>query len=287
MAYLVRRHKVSERFACKVVEQHRSSQRYDPVPPDFEQRLVKAMQKVADEHPRWGYRRVHAVLKSQGWEVNLKRVERLWRLHQLKVPPRRSKASGQKALGNDAHALWSLPALEPGHIWSYDFMSARTSKGTKLRILNVIDEYTRVCVGFHVGYSIGADSVKTQLARLFAEHGAPAMIRSDNGREFIATGLLHWLREDMKVAPIHVAKASPQQNGFIERFNGSMRDELLNRESFHSLTEAKVVIGAWVRHYNEIRPHSGIGMRPPAVYAAYCAAQATTESAADERGECR
>ena len=288
VVYLVRRHKVSERFACKVVGQHRSSQRYDPVPPEFEVRLVKAMVQVADEHPRWGYRRVHAVLVREGWEVNIKRVERLWRLHQLKVPPRKQKASGQKALGNDAHALWSLPAGGPGHIWSYDFMAARTSKGTTLRILNVIDEYARLCVGFHVGYSIGAETVKIQLARLFAEHGAPTIIRSDNGREFIATGLLAWLREDMKVAPIHVAKASPQQNGFIERFNGSMRDELLNRESFHTLTEAKVVIGAWVRHYNEVRPHSGIGMRTPAAYAAYCAANpATTEIAAIERGESR
>lgn len=268
----MRKHEVSERFACRVVEQHRSSQRYAPVPPDFEVRLVAAMRKVADQHPRWGYCRVHALLKSQGWDVNVKRVERLWRQHQLKVPPRRQKASGQRALGDDAHALWSLPATGPGSIWSYDFMSARTSKGTKLRILNVIDEYTRVCVGFHAGYSIGAESVKTVLAQLFDEHGAPAMIRSDNGREFIATGLLAWLREQ-GVTPIHVAKASPQQNGFIERFNGSMRDELLNRESFHTLTEAKVVIGAWVRHYNEVRPHSGIGMRPPAAYAAYCASQ--------------
>jgi transposase InsO family protein len=268
------------------VEQHRSSQRYEPVPPDFEVRLVAAMRKVADQHPRWGYRRVHAVLRNQGWEVNLKRVERLWRQHQLKVPPRRQKASGQKALGSDAYALWSLPSGGPGDIWSYDFMSLRTAKGTKLRVLNVIDEYTRVCVGFHVGYSIGAESVRTQLARLFAEHGVPRMIRSDNGREFIATGLLEWLR-GQGVNPIQVAKASPQQNGFIERFNGSMRDELLNREYFHSPTEAKVVIGAWVRHYNEFRPHSGIGMRTPAAYAAYCAAQAaTSEGVATERGEC-
>lgn len=283
----MRRRHVSERLACRVVGQHRSSQRYEPVPVDFEVRLVKAMRQLADEHPRWGYRRVHAVLVSQGWPVNVKRVERLWRQNQLKVPARRSKASGQRALGDDTHALWSLPATGPGSIWAYDFMSVRTSKGTPLRILNVIDEYTRVCVGFHVGYSIGAETVRTQLARLFVEHGAPGMIRSDNGREFIATGLLTWLREQ-GVTPIHVAKASPQQNGFIERFNGSMRDELLNRESFHSLTEAKVVIAAWVRQYNQIRPHSAIGMRPPAVYAAYCAAQAaTTPGVAAERGECR
>lgn len=283
----MRKHKVSERFACRVVEQHRSSQRYDPVPPDFEVRLVKAMKVVADRHPRWGYRRVHAVLVSDGWDVNVKRIERLWRIHQLRVPPRRSKASGQRALGNDTNALWSRPAGHPGHIWTYDFMSLRTSRGVKLRVLNVLDEFTRVCVGFHVGYSIGAESVKHELARLFEEHGAPAMIRSDNGREFIATGLLEWLRE-VGVEPVHVAKASPQQNGFIERFNGSMRDELLNRETLHSLTEAKVLIGQWVRHYNEERPHSGIGMRPPSAFAAYCATHPpTTDPAGDERGQSR
>lgn len=272
VARLVRRFKVSERRACRVVGQHRSSQRYAPVPADFEVRLVAAMVKVADAHPRWGYRRVHAALVGDGWEVNVKRVERLWRREGLRVPPPRSKASGQKALGHDEHALWMLPATRPGHVWSYDFMSLRTGAGTRLRVLNVVDEFTRVCVGSAVHYSIGATEVRRTMEGIFAVHGRPAIIRSDNGREFIATGLLEWLREQ-GVDPIQVAKASPQQNGFVERFNGSMRDELLNRETFHSLTEARVLIGNWVEHYNTERPHSGLNMRTPAAYAAYCAAQ--------------
>jgi transposase InsO family protein len=210
VARLVRRFKVSERRACRVVGQHRSSQRYAPVPADFEVRLVAAMVKVADAHPRWGYRRVHAALVGDGWEVNVKRVERLWRREGLRVPPPRSKASGQKALGHDEHALWMLPATRPGHVWSYDFMSLRTGAGTRLRVLNVVDEFTRVCVGSAVHYSIGATEVRRTMEGIFAVHGRPAIIRSDNGREFIATGLLEWLREQ-GVDPIQVAKASPQQ----------------------------------------------------------------------------
>jgi putative transposase len=279
VVHLVGRFNVSERRACRVVDQHRSSQRYVPVPTGFEEQLVAAMCKLADAHPRYGYRRVHALLVADGWNVNVKRVERLWRLHGLKVPPPRSKASGQKAIGSDAHALWALPATEPGHVWSYDFMSARTLNGAALRILNVVDEFTRVCVGSHVAYSIGAAEVRRQLEQLFADHGRPAMIRSDNGREFIATSLLDWLK-DQGVKPVHVEKGSPQQNGYVERFNGSMRDELLNRDSFHSLTEARVVITDWVRHYNTERPHSGLKMLTPAAYAAYCARQAPTPTGA-------
>lgn len=246
---------------------------------------MAAMVKVADRHPRFGYRRVHAMLVADGWEVNVKRVERLWRREGLRVPPARSKQSGQKAIGADAHALWNLPSTHQGHVWSYDFMSLRTARGTGLRILNVVDEYTRVCVGSHVGYSIGATEVRRVLEGLFDRHGRPQLIRSDNGREFIATGLLDWLR-DQGVTPIQVQKGSPQQNGYIERFNGSMRDELLNRENFDSLTEARVVVANWVWHYNHERPHSGLGMRTPAAYAAYIAGLPPTPSAvASERGD--
>lgn len=210
-----------------------------------------------------GVSAVHAGLVGDGWEVNVKRVERLWRREGLRVPPPRSKSSGQKALGHDEHASWMLPATRPGHVWSYDFMSLRTGAGTRLRVLNMVDEFTRVCVGSAVHYSIGATEVRRTMEGIFAVHGGPAIIRSDNGREFIATGLLEWLREQ-GVDPIQVAKASPQQNGFVERFNGPMRDELLNRETFHSLTEARVLIGNWVEHYNTERPHSGLNMRTPA-----------------------
>ncbi|MGH8997696.1 MAG: IS3 family transposase, partial [Acidimicrobiales bacterium] len=157
--FLVRRHKVSQRRACRVVGQHRSTHRYVGRPPDFEKQLVKAMCKLAEAHPRYGYRRVHALLVRQGWEINLKRVERLWRAEGLRVPPRRGKASGQRALGSDGFSAWRMPAGGPGQVWSYDFVSIRTVSGTGLRVLNVVDEFTRVCVGCFVAYSIGASEV--------------------------------------------------------------------------------------------------------------------------------
>jgi transposase InsO family protein len=131
-----------------------------------------------------------------------------------------------------------------------------------LRILNVVDEFTRVCVGSHVAYSIAAAEVRRALEGMFAVHGRPQMIRSDNGREFIAATLLTWLKDEQGVTPIHIAKASPQQNGYVERFNGSMRDELLNREVFHSLAEARVVVAGWVWHYianHPPAPPAGVG----------------------------
>lgn len=285
VAHLQARFKVSQRRACAVVGQHRSSQRYVPVPTDYEQRLVEAMSKLADRYPRFGYRRVHAMLVAEGWQVNVKRVERLWRREGLRVPAPRSKASGQKAVGADTHSLWALPATGPGHIWSYDFMSLRTANGAGLRLLNVIDEFTRFCVGFYLGYSIGSTDVRRALEGIFARHGRPELLRSDNGREFIASGLQGWLT-DQGVTPIQVEKGSPQQNGYIERFNGSMRDEVLNREVFRSMTEARVVIGTWVDFYNYQRPHSGLGMRTPAAYAAYIASLPVSRPGSpNERGE--
>jgi transposase InsO family protein len=267
VVHLQRRFKVSQRRACVVVGQVRSTQRYAAVPPDFEVRLVAAMGKHAQAHPRYGYRRVHALLVADGWAVNRKRVERLWGLHGMRVPPRRVKASGAKAFGDAANSAWELPALRPGHVWSYDFVAIRTATGEPLRVLNVVDEFTRECVGFHVAASIGARDVVKALARLFEVHGRPAMIRSDNGREFIAATVLDYLTEQ-GVAAVFIAKASPQQNCYVERFNGSMRDELLHGEELHTLTEARVVIGAWIADYNTVRPHRGLGMMTPAAYAA-------------------
>lgn len=266
----MRRHQVSQRRACKVVGQHRSTNRYVAVPSDFEARLVKAMHVLADRHPRYGYRRIHALLVAEGWAVNVKRIERLWRLEGLHVPPSRSKESGQKARGVDENSAWALPAVRPMHVWSYDFVSARLDNGSGFRILNIVDEHTKVAPASLIASSIGAPQVIAHLERLFAAHGKPKMIRSDNGREFIADTLRSWLAEQ-GVEAVFVAKASPQQNCYIERFNRSMRDELLHLETFRTLTEARVVIGDWIREYNELRPHRSLGMKTPAAYAAYCA----------------
>lgn len=265
--YLVRRHKVSERRACRVVGQHRSTHRYRRAEPEHELRLVAAMNELAAAHPRWGYRRVWALLRSEGWRVNRKRIERLWRLEGHRVPPRRSQASGKRAEGTADNAVWNRPAAGPNHVWSYDFMSGRTRDGASLRILNVVDEYTRVALGCRVARSIGASDVRLELERLFAKHGRPQVLRSDNGREFIAASLGAWLAEQ-GVKTAFIEKGSPQQNPFVERFNGTMRDELLNGEEFDSLLEARVLIAEWLLEYNTLRPHRGLGMMTPSQFAA-------------------
>jgi putative transposase len=265
--FVVRKRRVSERRACRLIGQHRSTQRYQPEPPELELRLVKRMNELAARHPRFGYRRVWSLLRAEGFVVNRKRVERLWRLEGHRVPPHRSQASGKRAQGTAENASWNRPAAHPNDVWSYDFMSAVTRDGRSLRILNVVDEHTRVCVGCRVARSIGARDVRAELERLFEQNGKPTVLRSDNGREFIAASLGDWLAEQ-GVQTAFIEKGSPQQNPFVERFNGSMRDELLNGEEFDTLVEAHVVIADWVERYNRERPHRGLGMMTPLQYAA-------------------
>jgi putative transposase len=265
--YLQRRHRVSERRACRVVGQHRPTHRYRRTEPEYELKLVGRMNELAALHPRYGYRRIWALLRSEGWRVNRKRIERLWRLEGHRVPPRRSQASGKKAQRTADNAVWNRPAARPNHIWSYDFMSGRTRDGAALRILNVVDEDTRVALGCRVDRSIGAGDVVQELERLFDTHGRPQVLRSDNGRQFIAASLLDWLAA-RGVQTAFIEKGSPQQNPFVERFNGTMRDELLNGEEFDSLLEARVLINKWVAEYNTLRPHRGLGMMTPAAFAA-------------------
>jgi putative transposase len=264
VTYLCRRHRVSERRACRLVDQHRSTNRYQSVPPELELALVARMNELAARHPRYGYRRIWALLRSEGFVVNRKRIERLWRLEGHRVPPTR-RSSGQKAVGGAANAAWVVPATGPNDVWSYDFVTGRTEDGGALRILNVVDEFTRVCIGSRVARNMGARDVERYLAELFERHGRPRVMRSDNGREFIAGTLADWLKEQ-GVGQAFIEKASPQQNAYVERFNGTMRDEVLNGESFRSLLEARVVIAAWVQEYNTLRPHRGLGMKTPAAF---------------------
>ena len=259
--YLTRRHPISERRACKLVDQHRSTQRYRPLEPEFELQLVKRMNELAVRHPRYGYRRIWALLRADGFEVNRKRVERLWRKEGHRVPPQR-KSRQKKNLGDRLNAPWNLGASRPNQIWSYDFVVARTADGRPLRILNTVDEYTRRCLGFHVARSIGAGDVAKELERLFELHGPPQLLRSDNGREFTAESLALFV-SDYGVGQAFIEKGMPQQNAYVERFNGSMRDEVLNGESLDSVLEARVVIGRWVEEYNSVRPHRGLGMATP------------------------
>jgi transposase InsO family protein len=263
---LIRKHKVSERRACRVVGQHRSSNRYTPRASDFEEKLVARMVKLAEENPKWGYRMIHGLLVEEGWGVNKKRIERLWRREGLQVPPSKVKSSGQKARGEESNSIWKLPPQYRNHIWTYDFIKRRTSDGRPFRVLNVVDEFTRVALGSHVARSIGAKSVQQHLEKLFAKHGRPTLIRADNGREFIADSLLDWLGEQ-QVRGVFIAKASPWQNGYGERFNGTMERELFGHEVYHSVLEVQHVVDEWTDKYNHVRPHRSLGGQTPAAYA--------------------
>jgi len=251
---------VSERRACRVIRQPRSTQRYDKRAPDDEQLLRDQILQLASEYGRYGYRRVTAMLRNQGWVVNHKRVERIWRQEGLKVPQKQPKR-GRLWL-NDGSIVRLKPEF-PKHVWSYDFMYDRTHNGVPFRILNVIDEYTRECLTVKVARRLTHKDVLELLLDLFLERGVPVHIRSDNGSEFIAKKVRKFLSR-MSVRPLFIEPGSPWENGYIESFNGKMRDELLDREIFYSLKEAQILVEMWRKHYNTFRPHSSLDYRPPA-----------------------
>ncbi len=251
---------VSERKACRVLGQHRSVQRYDKRVADDETILTERIIDLASQFGRYGYRRVTAMLRNEGWIVNHKRVERIWRREGLKVPQKQPKR-GRLWL-NDGSVVRLKPLFHK-HVWSYDFMQARTHKGVPFRILNVIDEYTRECLAAKVARRLTHQNVLEVLAELFIQRGVPVHIRSDNGSEFTARRVRSWLAR-LKVKPLFIEPGSPWENGYIESFNGKMRDELLNGEIFYSLKEAQVLIEMWRKEYNTVRPHSALGYRPPA-----------------------
>lgn len=257
---------MSERRACRVVGQHRSTHRYAAVPSDFETKLVARMVELAEENPKWGYRQIHGLLVDEGWAVNKKRIERLWRREGLQLPPRKKSKTGGVNLGDEENSIWRLPPRYPNHIWSYDFISRRTADGRKLRVLNVMDEHTRVALGSHCARSIGAREVQKHLEKLFELHGRPAIIRADNGREFIATTLREWLATE-GVRGVFIAKAKPWQNGYMERFNGTVEREVFGHEIYHSVLEAQVVLDLWIKTYNTRRRHRGLRGQTPAGYA--------------------
>ena len=250
---------VSERRACRVLGQPRSTQRHRPGVPDDESRVVARLIELATQDGRYGYRRIAALLRGEGWRVNHKRVARLWRREGLKVPQKQPKR-GQLWL-TDGSCLRRRPEHRH-HVWAYDFVADRTHDGRPLKILTVVDEYSRECLALVVARRLRATDVLETLADLFVTHGVPAHIRSDNGPEFSAELVRRWL-EDLHV-PTLFEPGSPWENGYVESFNGQLRDELLDREIFCTLTEAKILIERWRREYNTIRPHSALGYRPPA-----------------------
>jgi putative transposase len=228
--------------------------------PSDEPRLVRRMVELGTQYGRYGYRRVTAMLRSEGFMVNHKRVERLWRREGLKVPSKQPKRG--RLWFNEGSCVRLRPAYRD-HVWSYDLMAARTSDGRPLRLLTIIDEYTRECLAIDVARSLTSEEVLDRLAQLFADRGTPAYLRSDNGPEFIATAVRQWL-ERVGVGTLYIEPGSPWENGYGESFNGKLRDELLDGEIFYTLLEAQVLVGRWRKHYNTVRPHSSLNYRPPA-----------------------
>jgi len=251
---------VSERRACRVLRQHRSTQRKAPTTPDDEAALKADIIALARQYGRYGYRRITALLREAGWAVNKKRVERIWRCEGLKVPQKQPKRS--RLWLNDGSCVRLRPE-RPNHVWSYDFVSDRTHDGRAFRMLCVIDEFTRESLAIRVARKLKATDVIDVLADLFILRGIPTHIRSDNGPEFVAAALREWIAA-VGAKTAYIEPGSPWENGYCESFNGKLRDELLNGEIFYTLNEAKIVIETWRRHYNTVRPHSSLGYRPPA-----------------------
>jgi putative transposase len=243
-----------------VLGQHRSTQRKASRTTDDEAALTAAIIDWARQYGRYGYRRITALLRAEGWRVNHKRVERIWRREGLRVPARQPKR-GRLWL-NDGSCVRLRPE-RANHVWAYDFVEDRTRDGRKFRMLNVVDEFTRECLTIRVGRKLGSADVIDVLSDLFIARGTPAYIRSDNGPEFVATAVKGWIG-GVGAKTAYIEKGSPWENGYVESFNGKLRDELLNAEVFNTLAEAKVLIEQWRVHYNTVRPHSSLGYRPPA-----------------------
>jgi putative transposase len=250
----------SERRICLVLGQPRSTQRRISVVPDDEPALRADIRSLACQYGRYGYRRVTVLLQWDGWLVNHKRVERIWRQEGLKVPQKQRKR--RRLWTNDGSCIRLRP-LYRNHVWTYDFVSDRTSDGKPIRMLNIVDEFSRECLSIRVARGLTSYDVIDLLATLFIERGAPDFIRSDNGSEFTATLVQEWLGE-LGVRTLYIEPGSPWENGYIESFNGKLRDELLNGEIFDTILEARIIIEQWRARYNTKRPHSSLFYMPPA-----------------------
>lgn len=259
---------MSERRACRVTGQHRSTQRRRAETPCDEVRLVTEMRSLARRHPRFGYRRIGQMLRRRGWRANHKRIERLWKREGLRVPSKKRK---KRRLGRSENGCIRQRATHRNHVWSYDFVFDRTVDGRRLKLLTLVDEYTRECLAVHVARSITADEVLGVLASVMQERGAPAYIRSDNGPEFVAHKLRQWLQR-CGIGTLFIAPGSPWENGYCESFNGKLRDELLACELFHTLAEARYLVDRWRHEYNTLRPHQSLGGLTPAEFADRCPA---------------
>jgi len=258
----------SERRICRAIGQARSSQRYEQVVNDDERRLIAEMQRLAIRWPRFGYRRITVLLGQEGWRVNVKRVHRLWKAEGLQI---RKKQRKRRRLGGGENACHRHRPEHKDHVWAYDLVSERTEKGGQLRMLSVVDEYTRECLTIEVARRFRGRRVVEILEELFLLRGLPKYLRSDNGPEFASKAVRSWL-DASGVATLFIEPGSPWENGYVESFNGKLRDECLNGELFLSLAEARYVVDRWRLDYNHHRPHSMLNWMTPAAFAGACAA---------------
>ena len=255
---------LSERRACRYVGQYRSTQRCEPCVAADDGALRGRLREISRERPRWGYRRAHATLRQEGWEVNRKRVQRLWREEGLRVTLRRRK---RQRLGVSTVPAKRLTAEQPNHVWAIDFQFDQTADGGILKLLHVVDEFTREALAIECRRRIDADTTVATLDRLVAQRGrAPQFVRCDNGPEFTANALRDWCRFS-RAGSAYIEPGSPWQNAYVESFGSRIRDELLTVEIFSCLAEAQVMVEDWREDYNERRPHSALDMTPPAGFA--------------------
>jgi transposase InsO family protein len=271
VGHLQERLQTSERRACKVVAQPRSTQRYRGRKREKDAMLVAQLHRISRERPRAGYRMAAAILRREGWEVNRKRVQRLWRQEGLKVPRRQRKT---RRLGSSENSAQRRRATRLGEVWSYDFVFDQTEDGRRLKWLPICEEFSRESLALEVEREMDHRGVIAILEKLVAERGAPAFLRSDNGPEFIARAVQEWIQA-RGFSTLYIAPGSPWENPYSESFNSRLRDEFLNRESFASLLEAKV-LGKQYRHdYNHHRPHSALAYQTPVEFAQRCLAAAS------------
>ena len=254
---------LSQRRACQIVGQHRSTQRHLGSQPDPDAWLRARLRAFAKRHPRWGYRRAHAVLIREGHHVNRKKVQRLWREEGLRVPQKRRK---RQRVGSSTTPADRLTASRPDHVWALDFQFDVTTTGRVLKLLHVVDEFTRESLSDLVAHSIDADATVACLDRIAASRGIhPTFVRCDNGPELTANALRDWCRFS-GAGTSYIEPGSPWQNPWVESYGSRMRDELLAIEQFDTLLEAQVLVADWRAEYNEYRPHSALGMLSPAAF---------------------
>ena len=261
VSHLQGRFRVSERRACVVASQHRSSQRYSRRLAAEEALLRERLRLLARRHPRYGYRRIHALLRREGWACNRKRVQRLWRDEGLRLPAKqRRRRRGPRMPGH-------LVADRPDQVWAIDFVSDRTADGRPIKILTITDEHTREALATPAARRMGADETVDALERVAERRGrAPELIRCDNGPEFVAQALKDWCRF-AGTSTGYIEPGAPWQNPYIESFNGHLRRELLDLESFNTLYEAQLLLDDWRLEYNHHRPHQSLNYQTPAEYA--------------------